>query len=223
MTYMELRGSQMDRIPQGPGLYAWYYRPSSITKQSILSSLVRLLSTTANIKTEVTHRYGMRLRTQAVAEVSVGSDHRSIPQAIEKAFEEAGDFLSYFYRSEQFAHFCRPIYIGIAKDLFDRVYRQHYSDLIDLWAPESRVSKFLNAVPDASVQAVMDRLDLPHSFALEARVCGIAPQELMVSVHPTNQIPASIGDDGDNAPENETRKALERMLHLLSDPVLGRR
>lgn len=223
MSYMELRGRQMEQIPQAPGLYAWYYRPQLISKKSMMPSLVKLLSGSAQIKTEVVQRYGVRMRSEQSAQITIGSDNRSIPEAISSAFETADDFLQFFYGSAQFAHFCRPIYIGIAKNLYDRVYGQHYSSLIDYWAPDSKISKFVSGSPDASVQMVMDKLSLPHSFALEARVCDIAPQELMVSIHPTDKMPNSIGPDLENSAESETRRALERMLHLLSDPVLGRR
>jgi len=73
-----------------------------------------------------------------------------------------------------------------------------------------------------TVQAVMDSLDLPHSFALEARVRGISSKDLMVTVLVTEHMPTAIGSD-DTGSDSSTRRALERLLQLLSDPICGRR
>jgi len=164
----------------------------------------------------------VKLVGSSAGEVVFGSDEGSVQSAMTDAFTNAEPFLEHFFASHYFAHFCRPIYIGIAKNLYDRVYCQHYVSLTDYWQDESGVSRYLSANGDATVQQVMDTLDLSHSFALEARVRGIAPSELSVSILETDQIPDSIGSDATNN-ESTTRRALERLLQLLADPICGRR
>jgi hypothetical protein len=94
--------------------------------------------------------------------------------------------------------------------------------LTQLWDDSSAVSRFLAANEDVTVQTVMDRLDLSHSFALEARVRGISAKDLMVTVLVTERMPKAIGPD-DGGSDSSTRRALERLLQLLSDPICGRR
>lgn len=223
MGYIELRGNQVTKAPESPGLYAWYFRPVSVDKSSLLLTLTQLLSVQPQVNTTVVQRYGMRYVSSGMARIALGADQQAVAQAIARAFDEADPFLEWFFQAAEFVHFCRPIYIGIAKNLRDRVYVQHYTTLIEFWEPEGRVSKFLSANPDATVQTAMDTLELQHSFALEARTCGIVPRDLMVSVLATDEIPEAIGPDTDATNETSTRRALERLLHLLSDPVLGRR
>ena len=86
----------------------------------------------------------------------------------------------------------------------------------------SQGSLFIAANSQTTVQNVLDRLDIPHSFALEARVRGISSKDLMVSVLETDEMPAGIGPDTPTS-DSSTRRALERLLQLLSDPICGRR
>lgn len=79
-------------------------------------------------------------------------------------------FMQWFFRSPQFVQFSRPVYIGIARNLYTRIYGQHFLSLTDYWDDHSRVSLYIRANSEASVQNVMDSLDIQHSFALEARV-----------------------------------------------------
>jgi len=221
-TYTEYRDTRLTRIPQVSGLYAWYYRPRVVNRESIVKTLSRFFASESRITTSVHQRYGVKLVGSSAGEVVFGSDEGSVQSAMTDAFTNAEPFLEHFFASHYFAHFCRPIYIGIAKNLYDRVYCQHYVSLTDYWQDESGVSRYLSANGDATVQQVMDTLDLSHSFALEARVRGIAPSELSVSILETDQIPDSIGSDATNN-ESTTRRALERLLQLLADPICGRR
>lgn len=165
----------------------------------------------------------MRYVCEGLGDVVIGADEGSVSDAIEEAFESAPEYITSLLESDQFLSFCRPVYIGIAKNLRERVYRQHYVSLIDYWDDDHRLGRFLKSHPDATVQLVMERLDLRHSFALEARVLGISPRDLTVSIFPTSVIPESIGPDSENSSESTTRRALERVLQLLTDPVCGRR
>ncbi|HJU16003.1 MAG TPA: hypothetical protein VJ770_06005 [Stellaceae bacterium] len=219
---MEFQGSRIAHVPDQPGLYAWYYRPIAIHRETTPETLARFLSGHARISTEIQQRYGVRIAGEVVGEMLLGTDRQPVRDAIVQAFDEAEPFLNWFFRSAQFAYFCRPVYIGIAKNLYERVYNQHYLSLTEYWEDTSRVSRFLAANELATVQEVMDCLDLPHSFALEARVRGVSSKDLMVSVLVTGDIPSAIGPDTGTS-DSSTRRALERLLQLLSDPICGRR
>jgi len=223
MPTIELRGDRVIDAPNEPGLYAWHYRPIRPNKDSLLATWGRLLATNPTISTRVTNRYGVRYVSEGYGNVVLGAEERSVSEVIKEAFEQAPHYLEALLESEQFLIFCRPIYIGIAKSLRERIYSQHYLTLIEYWDDENRVGRFLRSHEDATVQFVMERLDLPHSFALEARVMGISPRDLSVSIFPTPQIPESIGVDSDINAESSTRRALERLLQLLTEPVCGRR
>ena len=219
----EYQGNRITEIPERRGLYAWYYRPTNINRDAIVRTLSRFLAVEPLISTSIVQRYGLRLTARAKAQPALGADGQAIPDALNEAFSKAEPFLKWFFKSDQFVHFCRPIYIGIAKNLHDRVYNQHYMLLTEYWEPQLPVSKYLSANPSASVQEVMEGLDLPHSFALEARVFEILPRDLMVSVIATDEVPLEVGPDTPTNHETSTRRALERLLQLLSDPICGRR
>jgi hypothetical protein len=223
MSRIELRGDRVIDAPDLAGLYAWYYRPIRSTRDGIIATWGRLLTTRPTISTRVTQRYGVRYISEGLGNVVLGSDERKVAEAIREALDHAPHYFESLLESDQFVHFCRPIYIGIAKSLRERIYSQHYLSLIDYWDEEQRVGRFLKSHPDATVQFVMERLDIPHSFALEARVMGISPRDLTVSIFPTPRIPATIGSDVDADSESTTRRALERLLQLLTEPVCGRR
>lgn len=222
-TYSEYAGRLLTRIPERPGLYAWHYRPRMVNREAILRTLGRFFAPESRVTTSVSHRYGIKLVGSATGEMVFGSDEESVSSAMSEAFDNAEPFLNWFFRSEHFAHFCRPIYIGIAKNLNERVYRQHYVSLTEFWQDDSGVTRYLFANPEATVQQVMDSLVLPHSFALEARVRGIAPTDLTASILETEQMPDTIGSDSMASNEPATRRALERLLQLLADPICGRR
>jgi hypothetical protein len=220
--YQEFQGSQVANIPDLPGLYAWYYRPAAVNRQITVNTLARFFAPETAVKTVITQRYGMQLISKGIGEVFLGADEQPLSAAITAAFETAEPFMQWFFRSPQFVQFSRPVYIGIAKNLYSRVYGQHYLSLTDYWDDESPVSRFISANAGASVQDVMNNLDLQHSFALEARVRGISSPDLMVSVLPTDDMPSAIGPDSSSS-ESSTRRSLERFLQLLSDPICGRR
>lgn len=222
-SYKEYSSRRLADIPEQPGLYAWYYRPRSVNRENILRTLNRFFAPEHRISTEISHRYGMKLVGTAVGEIVFGSDQETVSKAMEEAYDNAEPFLDSFFKSEHFVHFSRPIYIGIARNLKERVYRQHYVSLTEMWQDHSPATRYLQANPDASVQQVMNSLDLAHCFALEARVRGIAPSDLLVAVLTTDQMPESIGSDSVTSSEPASRRALERLLQLLADPICGRR
>jgi hypothetical protein len=220
--YQEYQGSQVANIPDLPGLYAWYYRPLSVKSQLMVKTLTRFFAPESRVTTVIKQRYGMQLISEAIGEIFIGADEQPANEALLSAFESAEPFIQWFFRSPTFVQFSRPVYIGIAKNLYNRVYAQHFVPLTEYWDDDSRVSRFISANPEASVQDVMNNLDLQHSFALEARVRGISSTDLMVSVLPTDNIPMAIGPDNLTS-ESLIRRSLERFLQLLSDPICGRR
>jgi hypothetical protein len=223
MPHIEFRGDGVIDAPQRPGLYAWYYRPINPTQKNLTETLVRLLTTRPVIRTTVTQRYGLRFVSESSGKVIIGSEESNISNSINDAFEHAPEYLISLFKSTHFVYFYRPIYIGIAKNLRERIYSQHYSSLIEFWDDESSVSKFLKTYGSATIEHVMTSLELPHTFALEARVLGISPRDLVVCAFPTDLLPENIGLDLENADDSKSRRSLERLLQLLADPVCGRR
>jgi hypothetical protein len=220
--FLAFQGSRICYVPDRPGLYAWYYRPMSIQRELTPGTLTRILSSETQITTQIDQRYGVRVVGRAIGKTIIGAEEQDISVAVTEAFDEAKPFLDWFFSTGQFIHFCRPVYIGIAKNFYERVYKEHYVSLSELWEDTSRVSRFISANGHTTVQNVMDRLDLSHSFALEARVREISSKDLMVSVLVTDRMPSEIGSDAASS-DSATRRALERLLQLLSDPICGRR
>lgn len=217
-------GMQISRIPRLPGLYAWYYRPLAIDRHSVSKAIESLLEEHKNISTEIKMRYGVRLVSQSLLETVYGVQRQSASEILNEAIACADNFIADFFKSDAVQFFTRPIYIGIAKDLYTRVYLQHYLSLDEMWNNNSSVSKYLSVFPHATVQSTMDYLNIHHSFSLEARVRNIAPRDLMVHIFSTESLPIDIGSDSDD-PQFDTasRRALEKLLQLVSDPICGRR
>ena len=217
-------GMQIARIPKVSGLYAWYYRPLTMDTQAVTKTLSSFLDAPAEVVTEIQMRYGVRLLSKSNLNLVYGQERRAGAEVIAEAVACADAFLENLFKSGLIEFFTRPIYIGIAKNLYQRVYTQHYESLDKLWNDDSAVSKHLNLFPDATVQSTMDKLNIPHSFALEARVRRIAPRDLVVHIYQTDNLPAGIGPDSEY-PESDPapRRALEQLLQLVADPVCGRR
>jgi hypothetical protein len=213
-------GAEFAKVPRAPGLYAWYYKPVIADPAVIARALASFLGRPGELHADVMTRYGLRLSARSPLAAQYGSDRKSPEQVVEDAVAVAEGFVADFFTSEALQHFTRPIYIGIARNLYDRIYDGHYAQLDDLWDSASRVSRFMTAHPGTSVDEVASMLNLKHSFALEARVRGIAPRDLLVRVYAIQNLPVDIGRDEDDAP---SRRALERLLQLIADPIFGRR
>lgn len=217
-------GMQIAKIPKVSGLYAWYYQPIIPDSSTLIQTLTSFLGTPGQISTQIDMRYGVRLIAQSSLQMFYGSQNQSISDIASEAIQCAENFILHFFKSEAVQFFTRPIYIGIAKDLYTRVYLQHYLSLDQMWNDNSRISKYLTLHSEAAVQTVMNELDLPHSFALEARVRKIAPRDLMVHIFPTDDLPSEIGSDNDDTQSDTNyRRALEKLLQIMADPICGRR
>jgi hypothetical protein len=223
-TQTEYQGSQIARIPHQQGLYAWYYKPGVIDEQAISKTLSSFLGTTIEISTSIQMRYGVRLISTSPLNLVCGEQQETASKVLDEAIANADKFFLDFFKSNAVQIFTRPIYIGIAENLHKRVYRQHYLSLTEMWDDNHPVSRHLTAYPQATVESVMKLLSLSHTFALEARVRQIAPRDLVVHIFPTTTLPKDIGPDSDE-PKQDTaaRRALERLLQLVADPICGRR
>lgn len=222
-TQTQFQGSHISRIPHQPGLYAWYYKPSVIDKQTVSKTLLSFLETPIEISSSIQMRYGVHLVSTSPLNLVYGKQQESALKVLQDAIECADTFFLDFLNSYNVQNFTRPIYIGIAKNLYKRVYGQHYLPLTEMWDDNSSITRHLTAYPVATVQSIMDTLNLPHSFALEARARTIAPRDLIVHIFPTNNLPTDIGSDNNPNSESQSRRALERVLQLIADPICGRR
>lgn len=224
MQITQYQGPQIASVPTHAGLYAWYYKPLVVDRETVGRTLSTFLESPGEMATEIRMRYGVILEGRTNLSVTYGAQRQSAADVLDMAIERAGKFFSAFFTSKTLQLFTRPIYIGVAKNLYRRVYEQHYLALDEYWGVDNAINKFLISSPTSDVQSVMDRLDVQHSFAIEARVRGITPRDLTVHVYPTDELPADIGPDSDNPlDDTPTRLALERIFQLLADPVCGRR
>lgn len=224
MTPHQFQGSQISRIPSFSGLYSWYYKPLVIDEAMIVKILSSFIGDSPEISTETEMRYGLKLVSRSLLKAEFGLQKQSASEVVNQVVEQSDAFLMNFFKSDAVQSFSRPIYIGIAKNLNNRVYNQHYLTLVGMYEMNSPVNRYLSINSSSTVQDVMDKLDLPHSFALEARVRNIAPRDLAVNIFTTDLLPNDIGADSDD-PNLDTpaRRSLERLLQLVADPVCGRR
>jgi len=220
----QFQGNQISRIPKVAGIYAWYYKPLVVVQDSLHEVLKTFVEDSSNIHTEIKMRYGKRFVSDTSLDAVYGTKKESFDDILSESLLCAGNFLEEFFRSSSVQLFTRPIYIGIAKSLHERVYSQHYLSMSDMWDDDSSVSKRLNIFPNSTPQEVIEALGLPHSFALEARVRGISPRDLMVHIFPTQSLSLDeLGLDLDDSNDDPSaRRALERLLQLVSDPICGR-
>ena len=207
---VELQGSDIVDTPELPGIYAWYYRPRVFGNQEA-EILGKLITYPSSIKTEIALRYGLMWKVDSEADILYGTNRRPADKVVSKAASNGGNLITSFIQNLMIPHFAKPIYIGIAENLSQRV-KQHYNSLTQLWDSNTSVSRYLEANPDATVEEVLGQLDIGYSFAVDARVKGLAPRDLVVFVYPIEKL--------DNRSE---LRDLEQILQLLSDPICGRR
>lgn len=217
-------GREIAKIPSISGVYAWYYKPLFVDANTLTKILASFLETPGEIQAQINMRYGIRLVSQSSLNIFYGSQNQSLTEIFSEVIEYGENFITQFFQSEAVLLFTRPIYIGIAKNLYTRVYQQHYLSLDKMWNDNSGISKYLTLHPDATVQEVMNDLAMSHSFALEARVRKIVPRDLMVNIFPTEDVPNEIGvDSEDIQADTPHRRILEKVLQIMADPICGRR
>ena len=220
MSAVAYRGPKTFRAPEEPGIYAWYYCPASSSDRAARSfpeRLGRIIETRYRADLSLRLRYGLRLNLSDEATVEVNG--RSARSLVEDCVERGGEYFANFLRDTMTPVFARPLYVGITKNLRRRLYEEHYLGLCAYWEDNS-VETYLRAHEGATVDAVQAALGLLHSFALDARVRGVPPTDLVAYGYPTADLKQWIDED-DN--EENSDRIVEQVIQLLADPVCGRR
>jgi len=224
------QGSETTRIPERRGIYTWYYNPVEPNGPSVSKTLQLLLGQPGKIRTEVEMRYGVKWLSESPIRITQGAAYRNVNALVEESLGAAQSLILKFVSGGAFPLFARPLYIGIAKRLYTRVFLQHYQQLSDYWDDSSVPSRFLRANANADVATIMEKTGLPHSFALEARICNIAIKDLLVCTYEleavSSAVEAELNELEDQPPENgepPSTRPLEFLLQMLADPAFGRR
>lgn len=227
---LELQGTSIVDAPRERGIYAWYFRPRVFWGQAeslIAKALSHLLDAPPELHTELRVRYGITWAADTELSILHGQRRVNAATMLSEALQQSSGFVRAFVQGMMVPAFAKPLYIGIADDLYKRVYGDHYNQLVEYWDEESAPSRYLSGNPDASVRQVIDELCLPHSFALEARVRGMAPRDLAVFAFPAtllldqDEVLGQQHDPNSDAARIRLRE-LERVLQLLGDPIFGR-
>lgn len=211
MKIWELQGSDIYGTPGLPGIYAWYYRPRVIGNREA-QTLAKLVSSPSSVKTEIALRYGVRWEVDSNVNVLCREDNKRQPadKVISEAVKKGNDAMESFLKGLMAPYFSTPLYIGIdEKNVRRRIVEEHYNSLSQFWEPNARINRYLEDNPDANVDEVLNEFSLTHSFAINARVKGIAPRDLLVCVCAVD-------------PPKELQE-VEKILQILADPICGRR
>ena len=209
MKIYEFQGSGIIDTPELPGIYAWYYRPRVLGDREA-KTLGRLITRPSSVKTEIAMRYGLMWEVDSNVNVLYGGQRTRQPadKVVSDAVVDESTLITSFLQNLMVPYFATPLYIGIdTKNLRVRV-KSHYNSLTRFWDSDAPVSRYLAGHPDADVEEVLDYLSLDHSFAINARVKGIAPRDLLVCVCPV-ETPVEL-------------RRLEQILQILADPICGR-
>ena len=210
MKIDEFQGSDIVDTPELPGIYAWYYRPPVFGHREA-KTLGRLITRPSSVKTEIVMRYGLMWEVDSDVNVLHGGKQKRQPadQVVVDAVVDDSSSITSFLQNLMVPYFATPLYIGIDnKNLRVRI-NMHYRSLNQHWEPQGPISKYLGDHPCADVEEVLNQLGLNHSFAINARVKGIAPRDLVVCACPL-EVPAKLRD-------------LEQILQILADPICGRK
>ena len=216
MKISEFQGSDIVGTPDRPGIYAWYYRPRAFGKgtKSVAEIMGKLITNPTGVKTEIAMRYGLTWSVDSNVDVLDSSQQKRqlAYETVSDVVVNGSDLVKSFLQNLMIPYFAKPLYIGTARQSLRRRIKAHYDALTQLWDSNTAVSKYLTGHPNASVEEVLEHLNYPHSFAVEARVKGIAAVDLVVCVYQIERL---------NNP-SELRE-LERILQILADPICGRR
>ncbi len=209
----EFQGSDIVDTPELPGIYAWYYRPRVLGKgtKSVAEILGKLITNPAGVKTEIAMRYGLTWIVNSDVDVLYGGQQKRqlANKIVSDTVSDGDDLMKFFLQNLMVPYFAKPLYIGIDQKNLRRRIKEHYDSLTQLWDSDEPVSRYLAGHPNADIQEVLDHVGSDHYFAINARVKGITPRDLVVCVYPV-KTPSGLKD-------------LERILHLLADPICGRR
>lgn len=207
MKITEFQGSEIVETPAQPGIYAWYYRPQA-SGNNVSDILGQLIKTPFRVKTEIAMRYRVIWTAESEVDVLHGAERQPADRVVANIVTDGGELIKSLLQHAMVPYFATPLYIGISRNLSRRV-KEHYDSLTQLWETDAPVNSYLEQNPHAAVEDVLDQFNLNHSFPLNARVKGIAPNDLVVCVLPVE------------APEK--LRDLEQILQILADPICGRR
>ena len=215
MKIIEFQGSSRIPIPELPGIYAWYYRPAALGKQTT-EILGKLITNPSSVKTEIAMRYGLTWEADSDVNILHSAERKPADKFISETTANSGGSIKSFLLDFMVPHFAKPLYIGIHRtNLHERIL-QHRDLLTRLWNSESPVHQYLSTHPNATVEKVIKELNrnvpdlnLKHTFALNARVKGLTLRDLVVYACPIQN--------------SEQLSKLEQILQLLTDPICGRR
>lgn len=220
------QASETAKVPEVPGIYAWYYRPlatSPLALEAIAERLSALIHTPAELVAEVRLSYNMRLKARAQLSRQVGRKHEyeHIKADVLDLVRDTPEFFRSFVREALVPHFSRPLYIGIATNLRRRIHTEHWMTLSELEDANSSASRFLRSNPNASLTQYLRALGENHSFAAEARFRGISARDIAAQVYSLD--PGGSGEPLTQDTEDTPRwRSLERVLQLLAEPFCGR-
>lgn len=209
-------GTKITEIPDEIGIYAWYFSPNAqmhMSMDRVGTILANILNAPPSYKTVIGYRYGVRWESSG--ELKMKSTNAKLGERAISEMIGGKQFLRSFMSEALVPCFSRPLYIGISKNVRNRVNNDHYKLLSNFWEPSSSVSKYLDTHKDATVSDVMEALSIKHSFSLEARVRGININQLLVYVYPLLSSDILIKDE-------QELSDLESVLQWLADPVCGR-
>ena len=216
MKIFEFQGSDIVDTPDSPGIYAWYYRPRAFGRgtKNVAEIMGKLITNPTSVKTEIALRYGLTWSVDSNVDILYSSTqkHQLALETVSDAVVNGSGLLKSFLQNLMVPYFAKPLYIGAAYQSLRSRIKKHYDTLTRLWDSNAAVSKYLMSHPNASVEEVLENLDYTHSFAVEARVKGIAAVDLVVCVYHID----SLNNTGE-------LRELERILQILADPICGRR
>jgi hypothetical protein len=216
---------QTYEAPETPGIYGWYYVPKFTDEAEFASKLSALCMSAGSMEGRVRIDYGVSLNYEA--QVVPRYERRGELDLISEALNKNLPAMRGAFENFLVPFFTRPIYIGMAKNLKQRLYNDHYKEMLGHWEPRSPVSMFLQtynraATPHLSVDDLMTKLSLTHSFALDARVRGFPPRELKAYFIETNEFEPGASEKLTDEEERMTRRTIERLFQLICLPVCGR-
>ena len=207
MKITEFQGSEIVETPAQSGIYAWYYRPQA-SGNNVPDILGQLIKTPFRVKTEIAMRYRVTWTAESEVDVLHGAERQPADRVVANIVTDGGELIKSLLQHAMVPYFATPLYIGISRNLSRRV-KEHYDSLTQLWETDAPVNSYLEQNPHAAVEDVLDQFNLNHSFPLNARVKGIAPNDLVVCVFPVE--------------DQEKLRDLEQILQILADPICGRR
>lgn len=231
---MEIRillGEKVHKAREVPGIYAWYYAPPVLTDTRDIAAFVEsMFDAPVGLQTHLKLSYGLHARGSNDLSLRVSTEGLTVGELAARAIEENGELVANALSEMFVPYFARPLYIGIASNLHRRVYGDHYNQLVQMREEQHKVSRFLRAGPSGAIERLRflkKEHGLRHSFALEARVRELDPRYLKAYLAEFDGLTALReyeGDIGDieDYDDKGVRRAVERLLHLVTQPVCGR-